>query len=69
MRKAPFSMFGKTVDVPVRIFVDGAEVPDDGESWARESWMERPEDWYAFNAWRGERVRVVTPQMWMANRG
>ena len=62
--KAPFEMFGKTKDVEVRVYREGRRTHE--TEWDISSWMERGEDWYAFDSpqWRGKRVRIVTPEMW-----
>ena len=61
---APYSQFGKTRDVEVRVYVDGR--PVNGAEWDEEAWIEHGEDWYGFMSpqWSGRRVRVVTPDMW-----
>lgn len=63
--KAPYTMFGKTREIPVRVYVDGHLV--DGTSYDDQLWVERGEDWYAFMSpqLRGKRVRVVTREAWL----
>jgi len=61
---APYSMFGKTKMVPVRVYVDAIFV-DSTPEWDEELWVERGEDWYAVACMKGKRVRVVTREDWI----
>lgn len=59
--RVPFTMFGKTKDVPLRVFKDGKPVDDGLPQWDADVWIERGEDWYALSSanLKGKRVLVV----------
>lgn len=63
---APYTQFGKTKALPVKIYTNGNYV-DDTPEWDLEMWIERGEDWYAFSSksLKGKRVRVVTREDWL----
>lgn len=65
-RKAPFTKFGQTRQLPVRVWVNGQFEPGETE-WETELWIERGEDWYAFlnPSYRDRAVRVVTRDDWL----
>jgi len=64
MRLAPYTAFGKTLEVKVEIYVNGVYV-DDNPQWDEELWIERGEDWYAFESMKGKRVRVIKREEWL----
>lgn len=66
MNTAPYTIFGKTADVKVEIYIN-AKYVDDIPKWEKDLWVERGEDWYAFeNAdYKGRRVRVITRDEWL----
>lgn len=69
--KAPYTMFGKTLMVKVRVYGDdGYEIPGATE-WDKELWVERGEDMYALMSpqHRGKRTRVVYREDWLAAEG
>ena len=50
MKTTPYTAFGKTRLVPIRVFLDGKQVEQD---WFQDSlWVERGEDWYALMSHR-----------------
>jgi len=63
MNKAAHTEFGKTKMVSLKVYVDGKFV-DDNPCWDETLWVERGEDWYAFEGMKGKRVRVVTREDW-----
>jgi hypothetical protein len=58
---APYTIFGKTRMVPVRLFLNGAEVK--GDSWDEEIWVERDEDTYGTA--NGKVIRYVLREDWL----
>lgn len=63
---APYTAFGKTKIVPVKVYIDGKYV-DGKEEWDETLWVERGEDWYAFEnkKLKGKRVRVIERNIWV----
>jgi len=66
MRTAPYTAFGKTLDVKVEIYIDGKYV-DDELCWYDSLWVERGEDWYAFENtdYKRKRIRVIQREEWL----
>ena len=66
MNTAPYTIFGKTADVKVEIYVD-AKYVDDSPRWEKDLWVEQGEDWYAFSNtdFKGKRVRVIKRDEWL----
>ena len=60
----PYTSFRKTKLVPVVVYVD-AKLKDYEPHWDEELWIERGEDWYAFDCMKGKRVRVITREAWI----
>jgi len=63
---APYTIFGKTANVKVEIYVD-AKYVDDVPKWEKDLWVEQGEDWYAFanTDYKGKRVRVIKREEWI----
>lgn len=63
---APHEEFGKTKILPVKVYVDG-KYADDNPEWDETLWVERGEDWYAFEnkKLKGKRVRVIERNVWV----
>lgn len=61
MKLAPFTQFGKTVSVPVEVWLNNKRLEEASE-WDAELYIERGEDWYALmsNVLKCKRVLVVT---------
>lgn len=68
MKKAPFTMFGKTLDVKLITYTDGKVDAEPKEDWVDTLWVERGEDYYALSHYRGKTVRVVQRSDWLAAR-
>lgn len=68
--KAPFTMFGTTLDIPVKTYTNGKEDKPPKEKWDIERWFERGEDWYALGSskWAGKTIRVVERSAWLRAR-
>lgn len=64
MNTSPYSIFGKTADVKVEIYVD-ANYIDDIPKWDKELWVERGEDWYAFANTDFKGKRVIKRDEWL----
>lgn len=65
---APYTIFGETRLVPVKIYKD-CKITDDTE-WDEELWVERGEDWYALSCreYDSKRIRVVEREAWMNSK-
>jgi hypothetical protein len=64
--KAPYTIFNRTKNVPVRVWANNAIQPDLTE-WDEELWVERGEDWYALSSpqYKNKRVRIVEREAWL----
>lgn len=63
--KAPHTKFGKIRSIPVLIYVNGKEAPNEKE-WDEEMWVERGEDWYGLGSVKkGRRVRIIQREEWL----
>jgi hypothetical protein len=62
---APYTQFGKTLDVPIKVYVEGKLSTE--TTWDFEFWIERGEDWYAFMSsdFKDKKVRVITREAWL----
>ena len=63
MIKAPYTIFGKTKNIPVVTYTDNKLDNPPKDSWDREMWIERGEDWYGLP--RRGTVRVIERREWM----
>lgn len=61
--KAPYTIFGKTKDIPVVTYTNGKRDDPPKSSWGREMWIEREEDWYGVPN-KGT-VRTIERQAWL----
>lgn len=61
--KMPYTMFGKTIDIPVVTYTDGKLDDSPKSTWDREMWIQREEDWYGLPN-KGT-VRVVERSVWL----
>lgn len=61
--KAPFTMFGKTKQIPVVTYTDGKLDTPPNTTWHKEMWIEREEDMYGIP--RKGTVRIVERRAWM----
>jgi len=61
--KAPYTIFGKTRDVPVVVYLNGKKT--DLTEWDEELWIERGEDWYGLEHSKGKRVRIIERNEWL----
>ena len=64
--KKPYTIFGQTRNVPVKVYRDSRLIKDLYE-WDEEWWVERGEDWYGLmsHQLRGKRVRVIERESWL----
>jgi hypothetical protein len=60
---APYTIFGKTRNVEVRVFQRGKEIQSD--TWDIEIWIERGEDWYGLEGYGNKKVRVIEREAWI----
>ena len=63
---APYTIFGRTIDVPVITYTDSRRDNPPKKTWDREMWIEREEDWYGLPH-KGT-VRVVEREMYLKER-
>lgn len=69
MRTAPYSAFGRTLDVELVTYTDAKKDETPAHAWDHTLWVERQEDWYALLAFpQGTTVRVVEREMWLRAR-
>lgn len=61
--KAPFTIFGKTKQIPVVTYTDGKIDTPPKAVWQKEMWIEREEDMYGIP--RKGTVRIVERRAWM----
>jgi hypothetical protein len=61
--KLPYTMFGKTIDIPVVTYTDNKLDDPPKSTWDREMWIQREEDWYGLPT-KGT-VRVVERSVWL----
>jgi hypothetical protein len=63
---APYTSFGKTKNIPVKVWYNGKIDPTLTE-WDETLWIERGEDWYALSSsgLRDKRVRIIERDLWV----
>lgn len=65
MKTAPYTIFGKTKQVPIKVYQNN-KLQKDVDFWDDELWIERPEDWYALMSYpKNYYVRVVERDIWI----
>jgi hypothetical protein len=66
MTKAPYTTFGETKNIPVKVYINSKYCPDVTE-WDEEWWIERPEDWYGLmsSSAKNKRMRVIERSEWL----
>lgn len=64
--KAPYTAFGKTRDVPLKIFKNGNLVEDCTE-WDEDYWIETGECWYGLSSrsFKDKLIRVIERDVWI----
>lgn len=63
MIKAPYTIFGRTKQIPVVTYTNGSLDDTPKAEWHKEMWIEREEDWYGLP--RTGTVRVIERRIWM----
>lgn len=63
MNKSPYTIFGETRNVPIKIIND---YNNTGE-WDEELRVERNEDWYALSSrqLKNKRIRIIEREVWL----
>ncbi len=61
--KAPYTIFGKTKNIPVVTYTNGKLDTQPKDTWSKEKWIEREEDWYGVPN-KGT-VRVIERKAWL----
>lgn len=51
--------------VNLRTFTNGREDLPPSQTWTKDMWVERGEDWYGLSSYGGHTVRVVTREDWL----
>ena len=66
----PYTAFGKTKMVPVKIWHNGKLDPYETD-WDATIWIERGEDWYALMSpqLKHKRVRIIERSAWLSAKG
>lgn len=64
--KKPYTIFGETRNVPVKVYFNGHLVKSFTE-WDEDYWIERGEDWYGLmsSGMKNKRVRVIERDIWL----
>ena len=64
--KSPYTAFGETRNVPLKVWYQGKIDPNLTE-WDEVIWVERGEDWYALSnsSLNDKRVRIVERDEWL----
>ena len=62
--KKPYTMFGRTKNIPVVVWYNG-KIDNTFVEWDEELWIERPEDWYALIPLKDKRVRIIERRVWL----
>lgn len=65
MKTAPYTIFGITKEVPIKVHYNGETIVTD--EWDNDLWIERGEDWYALSSpqLRNRRVRIIERDIWL----
>lgn len=65
MKKAPYTTFGKTKQVPLKVMQNGKII--ESNEWDEEIWIEVGEDWYALESsqLKGKKVRIIEREVWL----
>jgi hypothetical protein len=68
MKTAPYTIFGKTKQVPIKVVQNNETIETD--EWDEELWIEIGEDWYALESpqLKGKRVRIIERDTWLRCR-
>jgi hypothetical protein len=61
--KAPYTIFGKTRNIPVVTYTDGKLDNPPKSTWDKEMWIERGEDWYGVPN-KGT-IRIIERKAWL----
>ncbi len=66
--KAPYTIFGKTRMVEVKVWQNNKEIQSD--TWDEDLWVERGEDWYALmsSGLVNKKVRVIEREIWLKSK-
>lgn len=62
IKKAPYTVFGETRNVPVLVVYNGKQVSPD--FWEEEVWIERGEDWYCVRP--DTHTRIIERHRWLS---
>lgn len=60
---APYTIFGKTKNIPVKVYLNNKEIESD--TWDEEWWIEREEDWYGLMSCKDKKVRIIERDIWL----
>jgi hypothetical protein len=68
MKTAPYTIFGKTKQVPIRVVQNNETIETD--EWDENLWIKRGEDWYALGSpqLKGKRVKIIEREVWLRCR-
>ncbi len=61
----PYTAFGKTKLVPIKVYLQKKEIQSD--EWDEDLWVERGEDWYALMSSDlvNKKVRIIERSIWL----
>lgn len=65
MKTAKYTMFGKTKQVPIKVWQNNKQIESD--TWDADLWVERGEDWYALMSKElvNKKVRIIERSVWL----
>lgn len=65
MKTAAYTIFGKTKQVPIKIWYKNKQI--DSDTWDTDLWVERNEDWYALMSTElvNKKVRIIERSVWL----
>lgn len=66
--KAPYTIFGKTLDIPVVTYTDDVKDEPAKDAWDATLWVEHGEDYYGLMSpeYKGKTVRIIERQIWLS---
>lgn len=68
MKTAPYTTFGKTKEIPLKIVLNHDTI--ESEDWDEDLWIETPEDWYALVSpqLKNKKVRIIERSVWLRTK-
>ena len=69
MIKAPYTIFGKTKNVPLKVFKNG-DLVEGCTEWDEDYWIETGECWYGLSSrqFKDKFIRVIERDVWIKTK-